>query len=113
MSGEGGQEGMLLEMEPETDFGGSLGENLDGDKQERENEEWWRLQHRLSPDEECSSWGQIGDIQKWILNGEIFVALDNIIPDIEENRWIIENQSNDDLEKILTWDSRIQENDSH
>ena len=39
MSGEGGQEGMLLEMEPETDFGGSLGENLDGDKQERENEE--------------------------------------------------------------------------
>ena len=44
----------------------------------------------------------IGDIQKWVLNGGIFVALDNIIPDMGENRWIIENQSNYDLEKILT-----------
>ena len=44
----------------------------------------------------------IGDIQKWVLNGGIFVALDNIIPDMGENRWIIENQSNHDLEKILT-----------
>ena len=43
----------------------------------------------------------IRDIQKWVLNGGIFVALDNIILDMEENRWIIENQSNDDLEKIL------------
>ena len=43
----------------------------------------------------------IGDIQKWVLNG-IFVALDNIIPDMDENMWIIENQSKDDLEKILT-----------
>ena len=44
----------------------------------------------------------IGDIQKWVLNGGIFVALDNIFPDMGENRWIIENQSNYDLEKILT-----------
>ena len=39
LSREGGQEGMLQEMKPKTDFGGGLGENLDGDKQERQNEE--------------------------------------------------------------------------
>ena len=36
LSGEGGQERMLQKMEPETDFGGGLGENIDGDKQERD-----------------------------------------------------------------------------
>ena len=44
----------------------------------------------------------IDDVQKWLMEGGIFVVLENIIPDMEEDRWIVENQSKDDLEKILS-----------
>ena len=44
----------------------------------------------------------IEDVQRWLMEGGIFVILENIIPDMEEDRWIVENQSKEDLEKILS-----------
>ena len=51
----------------------------------------------------------IDDIQRWILAGGLFVVLDNIIPDMEENRWIVENLLSKDLETLLAMSKKEME----